>query len=305
MFGCSLESERDTMSYSVERVKPVVQPVRTPTYRWRKLVESALDTVGLLLTLLFIMTPIAWMALTAFKQRQDVFTRKVFFTPTLQNFVTIFQPPLNFGPLLLNSTIIALATVFISTPIALMAAYAFSRYHFRGSNVLMIWVLTTQFIPQVVVTIPFFNLFRRVGLVDTRTGLIILNLAVALPYAIWMIKGFVDGMPLELEEAALVDGCSESQMLRRIVLPLVMPGVLVAAVFSFITAWNEFFFALIMSRTEAARTLQVGLMSTVSAEGIRWEWMSATGLIVMVPIFILSLAIRKHFIQGLTMGAVK
>jgi ABC-type glycerol-3-phosphate transport system permease component len=267
--------------------------------------ESALETVGLLLTLFFIMTPIVWMALTAFKQRSDVFTRNVFFTPTLQNFVTIFQPPLGFGPLLLNSITIALATVLISTPIALMAAYAFSRYHFVGNNALLIWVLTTQFIPQVVVTIPFFNLFRTVGLVDTRTGLIILNLAVALPYAIWMIKGFVDGMPVELEEAALVDGCSEAQMLRRIVLPLVMPGVIVAAVFSFITAWNEFFFALIMSRTEAARTLQVGLMSTVSAEGIRWEWMSATGLIVMVPIFILSLAIRKHFIQGLTMGAVK
>jgi multiple sugar transport system permease protein len=166
-------------------------------------------------------------------------------------------------------------------------------------------VLTTQFIPQVVITIPFFNLFRIVGLVDTRTGLVILNLAVALPYAIWMIKGFVDGMPIELEEAALVDGCSEAQMLRRIVLPLVMPGVLVAAVFSFITAWNEFIFALIMTRTEAARTLQVGLMSTVSAEGIRWDWMSATGLIVMVPIFILSLLIRNHFVQGLTMGAVK
>ncbi len=293
------------MSSTVRQVKPAVQPVRATTYRRRRLVENALENVGLLLTLFFIMAPIAWMALTAFKQRSDVFTRTVFFTPTLQNFVTIFQPPLGFGPLLLNSTIIALATVLISTPIALMAAYAFSRYTFIGSNVLLIWVLTTQFIPQVVVTIPFFNLFRTVGLVDTRTGLIILNLAVALPYAIWMIKGFVDGMPVELEEAALVDGCSEAQMLRRIVLPLVMPGVLVAAVFSFITAWNEFFFALIMSRTEAARTLQVGLMSTVSAEGIRWEWMSATGLIVMVPIFILSLAIRKHFIQGLTMGAVK
>ena len=293
------------MSYSVEHVKPVVQPARAATNRWRKLAEGVLETAGLLLTVVFIMLPIAWMALTAFKQRRDVFTRNVFFTPTLQNFVTIFQPPLNFGPLLLNSTTVALATVLISTPIALMAAYAFSRYRFVGSNVLLIWVLTTQFIPQVVVTIPFFNFFRTVGLVDTRTGLVILNLAVALPYAIWMIKGFVDSMPVELEEAAMVDGCSEAQMLLRVVLPLVMPGVIVAAVFSFITAWNEFFFALIMSRTEAARTLQVGLMSTVSAEGIRWEWMSATGLIVMVPIFILSLAIRKHFIQGLTMGAVK
>jgi ABC-type glycerol-3-phosphate transport system permease component len=293
------------MSYSVEQATPVARPARAQVYRRRRIVEATLESIGLLLTVVFVLLPIAWMALTAFKQRSDVFTLKVFFTPTLQNFVTIFQPPLSFGPLLLNSVVIAGATILISTPLALMAAYAFSRYYFIGSNVLMIWVLTTQFIPQVVITIPFFNLFRIVGLVDTRTGLVILNLAVALPYAIWMIKGFVDGMPIELEEAALVDGCSEAQMLRRIVLPLVMPGVLVAAVFSFITAWNEFIFALIMTRTEAARTLQVGLMSTVSAEGIRWDWMSATGLIVMVPIFVLSLLIRNHFVQGLTMGAVK
>jgi multiple sugar transport system permease protein len=293
------------MSYSVEQATPVARPVRARNRSWRKLAEGALENIGLLLILVFIMLPIAWMALTAFKQRGDVFTLKVFFTPTLQNFVTIFQPPLSFGPLLRNSIVIAGATILISTPLALMAAYAFSRYYFVGSNVLMIWVLTTQFIPQVVITIPFFNLFRTIGLVDTPTGLIILNLAVALPYAIWMIKGFVDGLPIELEEAAMVDGCSEAQMLRRIVLPLVMPGVLVAAVFSFITAWNEFIFALIMTRTESARTLQVGLMSTVSAEGIRWDWMSATGLIVMVPIFVLSLLIRNHFVQGLTMGAVK
>jgi multiple sugar transport system permease protein len=293
------------MSSTVEQISPAMSRVRAARFSWRKLAGAVLENAALLLTLFFIMAPIAWMALTAFKQRQDVFTRKIIFTPTLQSFFTIFQPPLNFGPLLLNSIIVATATVLISTPLALMAAYAFSRYAFKGSNALLIWVLTTQFIPQVVVTIPFFNLFRTVGLIDTRTGLVILNLAVALPYAIWMIKGFVDGLPLELEEAALVDGCGEVQMLRRIVLPLVMPGVLVAAVFSFITAWNEFFFALIMSRTEAARTLQVGLISTVSAEGIRWDWMSATGLIVMVPILILSLAIRRHFVQGLTMGAVK
>jgi multiple sugar transport system permease protein len=293
------------MSYSIEQATPEARAARARTSRLQRRAEGVLENIALLLTLIFIMLPIAWMALTAFKQRGDAFTLKVFFTPTLQNFVTIFQEPLSFGPLLWNSVVIAGATVLISTPLALMAAYAFSRYYFIGSNVLMIWVLTTQFIPQVVITIPFFNLFRSIGLIDTRTGLVILNLAVALPYAIWMIKGFVDSMPIELEEAAMVDGCSEPQMLRLIVLPLVMPGVLVAAVFSFITAWNEFIFALIMTRTASARTLQVGLMSTVSAEGIRWEWMSATGMIVMVPIFILSLLIRNHFVQGLTMGAVK
>jgi multiple sugar transport system permease protein len=102
-----------------------------------------------------------------------------------------------------------------------------------------------------------------------------------------------------------VDGCSEGQMIWRIALPLIMPGVIVAAVFSFITAWNEFLFAFIMTRTETARTLQVGLINTVTVDGVRWDWMSATGLIVMVPIFVLSLLVRNHFVQGMTMGAVK
>jgi len=293
------------MSTRVEQAAPVAASSSTPTYRVRRFFGGVLENFALLLTLFFIFTPIAWMALTSFKPEAEVYTLNVFFRPTLQNFVTIFQPPLSFGPLLVNSIIVASATILISTPLALMAAYAFSRYAFVGNTTLLIWILTTQFLPQVVISIPFFNLFRTVGLVDTRTGLVILNLAVALPYAIWMIKGFVDSMPIELEEAALVDGCSEAQMLRRIVLPLVLPGVIVAAVFSFITAWNEFLFAFIMTRTAEARTLQVGLMNTVSAEGVRWEWMSATGMIVMVPIFALSLLIRKHFIQGLTMGAVK
>lgn len=287
------------------KVAPAARTQRVNKYRTSKLLNGTLDTIGLLLALFFIATPIAWMAITAFKQQGDVYTTKIFFTPTLQNFVTIFTPPLSFGPLLLNSIIVALTTVLISTPLAMMAAYAFSRYRFRGNNALLVWVLTTQFIPSVVVAVPFFNLFRTLGLVDTRTGLIILNLSFVLPYAIWMIKGFVDAMPVELEEAALVDGCTEAQMIRRVVVPLVLPGVIVAAVFSFIAAWNEFLFAFIMTRTEAARTLQIGLTNTNTSEGVRWEWMSATGLLVMVPIFILSLLIRKHFVQGLTMGAVK
>ena len=206
MFGSLWESERNIMSYSVKQAAPVVGTASTPRYRARRFGSSVFETLGLLLTLFFILTPIAWMALTAFKQEGDVYTLKVFFTPTLQNFVTIFQPPLSFGPLLVNSVIVATTTILISTPLALMAAYAFSRYHFVGNTALLIWILTTQFLPQVVITIPFFNLLHTIRLVNTYTLLVILILAVTLPYAISIIKGFVDSMPVELEEASLVDG---------------------------------------------------------------------------------------------------
>ena len=173
----------------------------------------------------------------------------------------------------------------------------------------MIWILTTQFIPAIVVAIPFFTLFRTVEvifgkpLLGTQLGLIIVNMSIVLPYAIWMIKGFVDALPGEIEEAAFVDGCNDVQILFFISLPLIRPGVLVASVFAFIMSWNEFLFALIIGRE--MRTMQVALMTTSGARGIMWEQMAAAGLVVMVPIFFLAMFIRKNVVDGLTMGAVK
>lgn len=273
-------------------------------YATKRAFGRSLEGLGVLLTLIFILAPIVWITLTAFKNQRDAYSLKVFFEPTLQNFQTIFAPPYNFGPLLVNSVVVSLTTIAIAIPIALMASYVFSRYVFKGSDLLLVWVLTTQFIPPVVVAIPFFNLFRNLQLIDTRAALVILNLSIVLPYAIWMIKGFVDALPSEIEEAAMVDGCTEFGILRHVTLPLVLPGVIVAAVFAFITAWNEFLFAFVMTRSEA-QTLQVGLLNTTGVRGVQWELMSATGLLVMVPIFVLSLAIRRHFVEGITMGAVK
>ena len=248
--------------------------------------------------------PIVWIGLTAFKPERYVFSTEFRFVPTLDSFRAIFQDPLSFGPLTLNSLVISAGTVLIALPLAVMAAYAFSRHRFKGQGPLLIWVLITQFLPPVVVVLPFFSLFRRLQLVDTQIGLIWINLAIVLPYSIWMIKGFVDALPTEIEQASLIDGCNEFQSLRFITLPLLAPSIITAGVFSFILTWNEFLFALILTRQEA-RTLTIGLLSTNTATGIRWDWMSATGLIVMIPVFILSLTIRRHFVQGMTMGAVK
>jgi len=261
-------------------------------------------SAGILLILFFTLFPIVWITLTAFKSDRYMFTSDLVFPPTLSNFTTIFSSPLNFGPLALNSVIVALGTIVIAIPIAVMAAYVFSRHAFLGSTSLLVWILATQFIPGIVVAIPYFNLFRSLNLIDTQAALIVVELSAVVPYAIWMIKGFVDGLPGEVEEAARIDGCTEMAIIRHITFPLAMPGIIVASVFALITTWNDFMFPLIMTR-QNAETLQVGLMGTVSATGIQWNWMSATGLVIMIPVFILSLLIRNHFVQGLTLGAVK
>ena len=204
----------------------------------------------------------------------------------------------------LNSTIVALTTVLIAIPVATLAAYSFSRFKLKGENAMLVIILATQFVPAVVIILPFFVMFRDFGMLDTRVGLILVNLAIVMPFAIWMIKGFIDGIPIETEEAALVDGSSRLQVIRKIVLPMAAPGLFTSGIFCFIIAWNEFLFALILTNKEAV-TLPIGLALFKAEEGDLWNLLSAAGIIIMVPMFILALIIRKYFVAGMTMGAVR
>jgi multiple sugar transport system permease protein len=270
----------------------------------KKIISEVLYNLGLLLTLFFVAFPILWLVLTAFKDPIDVYSSNLLFTPTLANFQEIFKVPLSLGPKLLNTIIISAAVLVIAIPLAVMGAYALSRYHFRSGNAIFVGILATQFIPPVVVVIPFFVLFRQLGLVDTLLALVIVDLAIVLPYSIWLMKGFVDALPNEIEQAARIDGASEADVLRYIVTPLVMPGVIVASVFAFIAVWNEFLFSFALTRSNAV-TLMIGLLSTAGVRGIMWEQMAAAAILVMIPIFVLSVWIREYFVQGLTLGAVK
>lgn len=255
-------------------------------------------------TFMFMVFPIFWMVITSFKVARDAYTTKIFFTPTIHNFISIFQEPYNFGPLLFNSIIVSSLTVIVAIPAATGAAYAFSRYQFKAKNALMVGVLSSQFVPPVVVVLPFFILFKNMHLLDTKTALVVLNLSFVLPFTVWMVKGFIDALPPDIESAAVVDGCNRFQVLRHITIPLVMPGIVTSAVFGFIQSWNEFLFALILTNQKSV-TLTVGLMGLQTDKGILWEHMAAASMLIMVPIFIISLTIREYFIEGLTMGAVK
>ena len=253
---------------------------------------------------LVMMIPIIWISLAAFKQHVDVYQLKLLFTPTFENFATVFDSPYSLGHKLWNSTIVAFVTVSIAIPIATCAAYSFSRFRMRGERVMFVAILATQFVPAVVIVLPFFVLFRDLGILDTRLGLILVNLSIVLPFAIWMIKGFIDGIPIDTEEAALVDGSSRLQVIRNIVLPMAAPGIVTAGIFCFIIAWNDFLFALILTTNEAV-TLTVGLALFKAEEGDLWNLLAAAGIIIMVPMFALALIIQKHFVQGMTMGAVR
>ncbi len=274
------------------------------TGKQKKQFWNLIQTTLILIAMFIMLVPIIWIFLAAFKTHVDVYQLKLFFTPTLENFATVFDDPYRLGEKLVNSTIVALVSVVIAIPIATLAAYSFSRFSMRGETMMLVIILATQFVPAVVIILPFFVMFRDIGLLDTRLGLILVNLAIVMPFAIWMIKGFIDGIPMDTEEAAMVDGSSRLQVIRNIVLPMAAPGLVTSAIFCFIIAWNEFLFALILTNKNAV-TLPIGLALFKGEEGDLWNLLSAAGIIIMAPMFVLALMIRKYFVQGMTMGAVR
>lgn len=270
----------------------------------RRRIWNGFEVVLILLAALIVLTPILWIALAAFKTHRDVFQLKLLFVPTLENFQKIFDSPYEIHRKLFNSAIVAALTVALALPLATCAAYSFSRFRLLGERVMLVMILATQFVPAVVIVLPFFLMFRDAGILDTKLALILVDLAIVMPFATWMIKGFIDGIPLETEEAALVDGSTRLQVIRNVVLPMAAPGVVTAGIFSFIISWNEFLFALILTRRDAV-TLPVGLQLFNAEEGVLWHLLSAAGLLIMAPMIVLALLVQKHFVQGMTMGAVR
>jgi multiple sugar transport system permease protein len=253
-----------------------------------------------------ILVPISWLFLTAFKLPRDVYALETafYFTPTLENLKTIFEHPWNLGNKILNSFAVAGGTVLLAIPMATMAAYAFSRFDFRFKKTIFLLVIASQFIPAAVIVLPYFLMFKQLGMLDTRSALVLINMSIVLPYAVWMMKGFIDAVPIEIEESAMVDGAHRARVIWEIVVPAALPGIITAAVFSFTLTWNEFLFALIISKQDAL-TLPIGLISFRTERGDLWELMAAGGILITAPMFFISLLVQKQFIKSLTAGAVR
>ena len=276
----------------------------TTTAAGRRRRADALRRAAIVVISLLWFAPILWIVLTAFKDRPDVYQMSVFFKPTLQNFVAAFQPPYVLGERLLNSVLVTLGTLVVAIPVSTAAAYALSRYRFPGGGLWPLGLLSTQFLPPVIIIIPLFIVFIHLQMLDTRAALIVANLSFVIPYATWMIKGFIDALPPDMEEAGQIDGASRLRVIWDIVVPVAMPGIATAAIFSFVVAWNEFFYALVLTRTEAI-TMPVALMSVRTDQGIVWEVMAAMGLVIVAPMLLIARFIQQFFVKGLTSGAVR
>jgi multiple sugar transport system permease protein len=262
-----------------------------------------------LLALLATLAPIYWMLTISLKREVDQFAippRWFSFTPTLEHYADAFLGR-SFGQYLITSAIVAVSSTICALVIGTLAAYGLARFRMphRLDRKLSLWILSTRMFPPIVTAIPLFLMMRDLHLLNTRASLVILYTGFNLPFVVWMMRGFFLETPRELEEAAMVDGDSRLGALRRVLLPLVAPGLAATAVFCLIISWNEFLYALVLTQTDAAMTLPVGIAGRVTQYEIKWGVMSAAGVVAMLPILIFAMAVQKYLVRGLSLGAVK
>jgi len=263
----------------------------------------------LLIALIFFLFPVVWMLLTSFKSQSEYFSYPPVFWPkdfSLRNYFNAMAlPPDGRGGLqgLRDSMVIAACTTLVSVLVGSLAAYSLSRFKTGGEN-FSFWILSTRMFPPVAAALPLFLIFKQFKLLDTHLSLIIANTIFNLPFVIWLLKGFFDELPVEMEEAAMIEGCTRLQAFRLISLPLVAPGLVATSLFSFIFSWNEFMFALLMTRRNV-RTLTIIVPSLVGGHEILWGEIAAIGTVAIIPGIFLSLLLQRYLVRGLSMGAVK
>jgi multiple sugar transport system permease protein len=260
--------------------------------------------LALVAVLVFFMTPIVWTVITALKPTELISSHPIvwIFKPTLDHFRVIFLQNNILNPLL-NSTIIAVVSTLGVLVTAAPASYALSRFRVPFGAQIASYFLSARMAPPVTVVLPLFLLFRSFNLIDTHAALISAYVAVNMPFAVWMLKGFFDEIPKELDEAALLDGCSRFHAFVRIVLPLTAPGLAATAIISFIFSWNEFLFAILLTNYHA-RTLPVAASAMMTDRMVLWGELCATAIVIYLPVVIFALVVRKYLIKGFTFGAV-
>nr|WP_238625913.1 carbohydrate ABC transporter permease [Aggregatilinea lenta] len=307
-----------------------------PSWLIGKSMRASLALMLALLTLI----PVVWMSMTAFKSRSDAVASppKVVFDPTMEGFIGLLtkrrqltdqqieeykqRDDLNWADevmlergqaiigqsdyvkRLTNSLIIGIASTITSVGMGLLAAYAFSRFKIPGEGDLLFFILSTRMLPPVVVTIPIFLMYRELGLYDTHVGMVILYTAFNLSFSVWLLKGFIDEIPREYEEAALVDGYTRMQAFVKIVLPQAVTGIAATTVFCFIFAWNEYAFALMLT-ADNARTAPPSIPSVLGTGGIEWATIAAGSLGFLIPVVIVTFVLRKYLLRGVTFGAIR
>ena len=250
--------------------------------------------------------PVLWLFLTSLKPEGEIYTASLPSYLTLEHYVkacsssvyNIFKP-------LMNSLIITIMVVPLNLGLAILAGYGFSRFNMRGGTLLFLFFLVMRMLPPISIIFPVYLLFGRLNLLDTHIGISLLHSAIYLPVIVWIAKTFIDTIPIELEEIAMIDGCSKFGAFLRITLPLCKPILAVCGIFSFIWSWNELMIALTIAITSKAFTFPVAISTLIATHTIEWDILTACACLGLIPTILLSLGMQKYVIKGLTLGAIK
>jgi len=249
--------------------------------------------------------PVIWLLLTALKTKVEAFTMPPnwIFKPTFENFRQVLTES-GFIDSYINSLIIVVGTVFLSLVLGVAGAYTLSRLKTKATRFAGVWIILARMAPPIGFGIPLFLMFSELNLLDSYLGLILTYMTITLPFVTWLMLGFLNGVPIEIEEASRVDGCNRFQSLVRIIIPAVLPGIATCAIFSFIMAWNEFFYALILSGRDT-QPVTIAVQGYISSAGLEWGPMSAAAILVILPVLIFTIFAQKGLVQGLTQGSSK
>lgn len=272
-----------------------------------KIIKGGASYFMIIILVSIMLFPLVWLYLSSIKQEVDMYSVPPVWiskSPTTENYVEVLKDN-SFRKYFWNSLIVALSSTAITLLIGCPAAYAFAKYLWRGASIIFFFVLASRMFPPIVFVIPYFLMMRYLGFINTRLGLAIVYLSLQLPLAIWLLEAFFRDIPRELEDAGKVDGLSRFGVFLKIALPLSVPGLAVVTIFSFLLAWNEFLYALILTRTAAATTIPVGVAGWVSIFRIFWGKMSAAAGLYALPTLIFTFLVQKGMLKGLMRGGLK
>lgn len=292
------------MSYAGAAAQSARVPTEGPkTSRW----PTWLRPVYLLIAawIVGVFAPYTWMFITSITPPSEMVGGGILpQEPTLAAYADLLTTT-PFFQYVTNSLMVAVGTVLITITSALLAGTALSRYQFRGRQVVLAGILLVQLFPTVLLIVPLYIQLLNLGLYDSKIGLMLVYSAFAMSFSTWLMKGFVDQIPIEIEEAAYIDGCGKMQAFRHVILPLSRPGIAAAGTYAFIYSWNEFLFALTFTASTENRTIPVGLNLFIGENLIRWEFLTAGGVLAAIPILIGFMYAQRALISGLASGAVK
>jgi ABC-type glycerol-3-phosphate transport system permease component len=265
--------------------------------------------VGIALLTAFALAPFVWVFLTSLKTRQELYATPLVYLPgtlTVANYVDAWTSRLTpFSRFFANSLWVSSVTMVATTAISILAGYALARFRFFGRQAFLLVFLATQMFPAVLLIAPLLSQWHALGLIDTYQALIYSNFSFTVPFTVWMLVGYFDSIPRELEESAMIDGCSRFGALCRVILPLAAPGVAATAIFAFVSSWSELLFAITFTSQTEMRTLSAGLLFMVGQYEIQWGQLSAGVIISTLPVAVLFTYLQRHLIRGLAAGAVK